>query len=561
MIDTEYLTQMLLSSTKNEDPVVFFRRIQKAIWESLFLFFPEVERSGKDIYEALPFEDFSKRHYFHTGLDPQDYVEGRYLETARLCSQGLTLSRARPSAIVKDASDNTEKTEICIESAKMPGLPFKEGVRFSYATRIIYQPFAGFYPLVGKDYRTPDLIDKLLQLPDIKCEFFPRIDKTEGHVPEFSYPVSSVINVIEDQASAGIFLRRLNDPARPIPFVVFMGGACRLHEEAEWLLPRVFTKCYIYIVRNSELLHGIEKVVEGINLRENFHNCLCRVFFPFGTQYLHDDFANPNYRVSMFKRNRWKSRDLIMNGLLRFFDLNEPGWNRTQRDVHMRQLDLQEERQFQRKVEEVEDSRDALVKKQAIIDTILDARKRENEERKLFEEDNAKLIEANRSLESENKSLMDRVRKQKYQIDDLNTKLTMWQGETSAAGEIDFKVRNLFPHEVNDHVAEVFEKAFKEMDASAVTRRRQILESLMKVCKKTGTLDQRRKVLERILRGNKGLTDNDFAELQRMGFTCEHGGKHDKISLGELSYSVSCMPGDKSRHWKNQIAGSRKVFF
>jgi hypothetical protein len=29
MIDTEYLTQILFRSTKNEDPVVFFRRVQK----------------------------------------------------------------------------------------------------------------------------------------------------------------------------------------------------------------------------------------------------------------------------------------------------------------------------------------------------------------------------------------------------------------------------------------------------------------------------------------------------------------------------------------------------
>jgi len=571
MVDTEYLTQMLLSSKNGEDPVVFFRRIQKIIWESLFLFFPEVDNDGADIYKALPFEDFSNRHHINVCLTSQDYVEGRYLETARLCSHGITLSRKGPCAVIKGASDNTFKTEICIESAKNKTTRFP-GVRFSYSTKITYQPFAGFYPLASKEYETPDLIKKILQVPNVQCEFFPRIDQIDGRKPKFTYPVSDQIFYIDTHDNAMDFLNRLNDPARPIPFLVFMGKTNRMCNEAAWLLPRVFTKCYIYVVEESQFLKGIEKIVTGIDVRKNFRKSMCRVFFPFGKQYMHDDFANPSYQVQFFERNREKNRNLIMNGLLRFFDLNAPGWNRTQRDVHMRQLDLQEERQFLKKVAEVEDSRDALSKKQEIINTILDARKSElekieserkefNDERKLYEEENTRLTEANKKLDFEKVDLRRKIEELKCQNSDLKGQLEMWQGNEPLTGQIDFKVKNLFPNEINDHVAEIFEKALCEIDTTIMTRKRQILESLTKVCKKTGTLEQRRKDLEKVLRANKGLSEGDFAVLRRLGFICEHGGKHDKITLGEISFTVSCTPGDKSRHWKNQISDSRKVFF
>ncbi len=70
MIDTEYLTQILFKSTKHEDPVVFFRRVQKKIWSMLPQFFTKIDDEGRGILDALPFDQFSRNRSFHAGLDP-----------------------------------------------------------------------------------------------------------------------------------------------------------------------------------------------------------------------------------------------------------------------------------------------------------------------------------------------------------------------------------------------------------------------------------------------------------------------------------------------------------
>lgn len=361
MIDTEYLTQILLKSANNEDPVVFFRRVQRTIWESLFLFFPEIDASGQDVYQAFPFEEYSQQRHFSLGIGPQDYLEGRNLETRNICCHALTLSRMGPSAYVEGAFDNTVQTELCIETAKSKDARFP-GVRLSYATKVSYQPFAGFYPLADKAYETPDLISRLLEMPNCHGEFFPRIDQVRGATPEFTYPIEKQIRVVDTKAGADEFMARLIDLSRPVPFLVFMGDGRRMREEAQYLLPRVYTKSYVYIIKEPGLLKGIEEIVTGIDLVLNFKKKHCRVFFPFGAQYLSADFANPAYPVRWRIAKRRKARELILNGLLRYFDLNEPGWRRTQRDVHMTQLDLQAERQMSKKEGEVADSRLALEK-------------------------------------------------------------------------------------------------------------------------------------------------------------------------------------------------------
>ena len=198
MIDTEYLTQILLRSTKDEDPVVFFRRVQKKIWGMLPLFFPVIDSKGKGILDALTFDAFSRNRSFSAGLDTNDYVSGRNLETANLCSHALTLSLSGESAHVKGQSDNTHMTDICIETAKV-GPNKSPSVRFSYMTRILYQPFAGFYPLAEKKYGTPKIVESLLSLSDSSAQFQPRIDCINGETPRYKYPICRKVIMVKDR--------------------------------------------------------------------------------------------------------------------------------------------------------------------------------------------------------------------------------------------------------------------------------------------------------------------------------------------------------------------------
>lgn len=564
MIDTEYLTQILLTSTRKEDPVVFFRRVQRTIWESLFLFFPEIEQSGKDIYEALPWDEFRQVTHIEISLSSADFLSSRYLETAKLCAHGIRISRQGPSAYVKGASDNTVITEICIESAKMAAVKFP-GVRISYCTQIHYQPFAGFYPLANKRFGTPDLVRRLLEVPDSRQEFFPRIDQILGKPPVIIYPVVQTIHQIASQETAVDFLQRLADPARPIPFLVFMGSDRRMKKEAELLLPMVYTKCYVYIVDKPSLLTGIDSIVTGIDVQHNFKHHYCRVFFPFGKQYMHEDFANPQYSVRFFESRRKGLREQILNGLLRFFDLEEPKWRRTQRDVHMTQLDLQVERQMQKQSDAVNDSLEAIAKRQEIVNMVLDKRRKEqeafDEERKMFEEENRRLEIENSKLVHEIQTKTEHEQSLQAANEDLERQLCIWRhsDETSDSGW-KLSVESLYPGEVHDHLVFLLRRAEGQIPAEML-RHRQIISAIVKDNPPYGEMQKRQKEIEEIFNANTRLSDSDIKRMERLGFRYTKDGPHHKFTMGDFFMTVPCTTSDKGRAWKNTIRDFKRIFF
>ena len=564
MIDTEYLTQILLTSTRKEDPVVFFRRVQKTIWESLFLFFPEIEQSGKDIYEALPWNVFRQVTHLELGLSSADFLSTRYLETAKLCAHGIRISRQGPSAYVKGASDNTVITEICIESAKMADAKFP-GVRMSYCTKIQYQPFAGFYPLADKRFGTPELVKRLLEVPESRQELFPRIDQTLGKPPLFRYPVVQTIHQIATQETAVDFLQRLADPARPIPFLVFMGSDSRMMNEAKFLLPMVYTKCYVYIVDKPSSLNGIDSIVTGIDVQRNFKHHYCRVFFPFGDQYMHEDFANPHYPVRFFESRRKELREQILNGLLRFFDLDEPKWRRTQRDVHMTQLDLQVERQMQKQSDEVNNSHEALAKKQEIIDMVLEERRKEkgafDDERKMFTEENRRLEEENSKLVHDIQIKTKHEQTLQAVNEDLERQLSIWRhsGETSDP-EWKIRVESLYPGEVHDHLVFLLRRAEGQIPAEML-RHRQIISAIVKDNPPYGEMQKMQKEIEEIFNANTRLSDSNIKRMERLGFKYTKDGPHHKFTMGDFFMTIPCTTSDKGRAWKNTIRDFKRNFF
>ena len=560
MIDTEYLTQILFRSTKNEDPVVFFRRVQKKIWSMLPLFFPEIDADGKGILDALSFDQFSRDRSFHVGLGANDNVSGRNLETAKLCSHALTISLSGESAQVKGKSDNTYKTDICIETAKA-FVNRSAAVRFSYVTNILYQPFAGFYPLAEKKFETPKIVESLLSLSNSEAQFMPRIDCINGAPPKYKYPICRKVITVKDQKIAEDFLSRLKDRARPIPFLVYMGNSGRMRTEADLMMPSVYSKAWVYVVERAELLKGmINDIIPGIDLNRDFKTHACRLFFPFGS-YIPHDFANPAYPIKLFGRRRY--RGLVLNGLLRFFDIEEPGWRRTQRDIHMIQLDLQAERTLALKEDEVNDCRVAVAKKQEVINVVLDARKREKdqieaerkalrEDRELFEGENKRLEEQNRKLLSVNGEL-------KGQNEALRQQLKTWQ-ESGQQREFKLGVESCYPNEVYDHLIEMLRMIDGNIPAEQL-RRRQIYDAIMKANPSSGELQMRKDGVAAIVRNKSEISASDIKAFERLGFTYSKDGPHHKFSMGSFCMIMPCTGSDKGRGWKNSIRDFNRNFF
>lgn len=561
MIDTEYLTQILFKSTRQEDPVVFFRRVQRKIWSLLPYFFPEIDTGGKGILDALTFDVFSQQRSFQASLNRVDNISGRNLETANICSHAITISRAGESAHVRGQSDNTYKTEICIEMAKR-----SEGkscsVRFSYMTRIIYQPFAGFYPLSNKRYETPDFISELLVLSDCEPMFMPRLDCIErGSFPKFKYPVLHKVIHVNDTKVADDFLERLNDRARPICFLVYMGSSERMRDEAEHVLPIVYSKAWVYIIERPSLIEGkIESIIHGIDVKEDFQKKNCRLFFTFGS-YSPENFANPSYPITFFHRSRY--RELVFNGLLRFFDIDEPGWRRTQRDIHMLQLDLEASRKMALKDTEVSDSRDALAKKDEIIRLVLDLRKKEKEsieeeraalaeDRKLFEDDNKRLENENTELSAAKSAL-------EGQVSALTQKLLAWQ-ESGSQSVFRMDIENFYPNEVYDHLVEMLKMLDGNIPAVQL-RRRQIYEALVQANPSSGEMQKRKDAIADVLRNKNGLTQADIRLFEGLGFTYSKDGPHHKLTMGSFFMTVPCTGGDSGRGWKNSIRDFNRNFF
>lgn len=570
MIDTEFSTQILLRSTKGEDPVSFYRRIQKLIWESLFLFFPEVEPDGTDIYQALPFERFKEAQDFRVSLDKVNYVSGRYLETAKVCTQAITLSRSGPSAAVDGATDNTIKTEVCIETAKQQ-TPLQEGVRVSYSTNIHYQPFAGFYPLAAKKFEVPELVERLIGMPNVTATFSSRADMLQGRPENYEYRVEKRVNYVLSDADVLDFLGRLSDPARPIPLVVFVGNSMRMREEAEFLLPKVYAKCWVYVIEKSKMLaEGIGEIVSGINLEKDFKDKNCRVFFPFGHQYLHENYANPSYHIHFFRKKRLPVRAQMLNGLLRYFDLNEPGWRRTQRDVHMTQLDVNVARKIKLREDEVSDSQDALAKKQEIINMVLDDRKREQEnikkERQGFADEKKLYTDENSKLTEENKELGGRLKDAEAQVQDLSMRLSRaerqldeWQHSGAAKNGLLFGIANLYPNEVYDHVVEML-KAVGGSIPSDLYRHRQIYEAVLRSNPSTGEMQRRKDKIAEIMKGATNI-DGDIKTFEKLGFVHSRDGSHHKFAMGDFFVTVACTTSDKGRMWKNTVRDFYRNFF
>lgn len=560
MIDTEYLTQILFKSARHEESVVFFRRVQKKIWSMLPKYYPEIDSSGVGILDALSFDEFSRKRSFQMGLDSVNCVSGRNLETAKLCSQAITISLAGESAHVKGQSDNTYKTDICIESAKVdsskPAI-----VRFSYTTRILYQPFAGFYPLATKKYETPEFVKELLALPDLKALFMPRIDLIQGSNPKFAYPLTNRVVYVDDEKKADEFVKLLNDRARPIPFLVFMGESKRMVREAEFFMPLVYSKAWVFIINRADLIKGkIEPIVEGIDLKRDFRNKACRLFFPFGS-WSCCDFANPSYSVGFFGRDKYRA--LVLNGMLRFFDLDEPGWRRSQRDVHMVQLDLQAERKLAAKAVELNDSKGAVTKMQEIVNLVLEERKHEkdeiekerkklNEDRELFEGENKQLEEEKQSLLNSNSELMGQVEALKQQLKD-------WQGSDSRR-DFKFGIDSCYPNEVYDHIVEMLKMIDGHIPAE-YRRRRQIYEAVMKANPTSGELQRRKDGVAAIVRNKNEISPSDIKAFERLGFAYSKDGPHHKFSMGSFCMTMACTGSDKGRGWKNSIRDFNRTFF
>ncbi len=434
-------------------------------------------------------------------------------------------------------------------------------VRFSYATNILYQPFAGFYPLAAKRYETPKIVEALLSLSDSEAQFMPRIDCINGAPPKYKYPIYRKVITVKDQKIADDFLSRLQDRARPIPFLVYMGDSGRMRSEAELIMPSVYSKAWVYVVERAELLKGtVKDIIPGIDVDRDFKTHACRLFFPFGS-YIPDDFANPSYPIKLFGRGRY--RELVLNGLLRFFDIDEPGWRRTQRDIHMLQLDLQAERTLALKEGEVNDSRVAVAKKQEVINMVLDARKREKEEieaerkalkedRELFEGENKRLEEESRNLSRANGDLSG-------QNEALQRQLKAWK-ECGQQGNFRWEIESYYPNEVYDHLVEMLKMIDGRIPPEQL-RRWQIYDAILKANPSTGELQKRKDEVAAIVRNKSEMSLSDIRALERLGFTYSKEGAHHKFTMGSFFMTMPCTGSDKARGWKNSIRDFNRNFF
>ena len=327
------------------------------------------------------------------------------------------------------------------------------------------------------------------------------------------------------------------------------------------MIPEVYSKAWVYVIDRPELLgQRICDIVPGIDLKRDVRAHACRLFFPFGS-YLPDDFANPSYPIGLFGRGKY--REQLLNGLLRFFDIDEPGWRRTRRDIHMTQLDLQAARTMKMKDGEVEDSRQALAKKDAVIRMVLDERKKEQDkiaqerevlqaERALFEGENARLDEENKRLAEEKADLASLV-------DALRQQLKVWQ-ESGQQGDFKFGTDSHYPNEVYDHLVEMLKMLDGSIPAEFL-RRRQIYDALIKANPTSGEMQKRRDEIARIVRNKSGMSPSDIKAMERLGFGYSKDGPHHKFTMGDFFMTMPCTGSDQGRSWKNSIRDFNRNFF
>ena len=347
MQETVFSTQLFFETTKrNEPPEAFFRRFQKKLWEWIpeLLSDSDLPESKHAILERLPFEDFSENEECAFGRNGFTAVEWRNLKTGKVLIQGVKFRLRLPSHKVPSQSDRTLVTDICIESPREVG-SLNTGIRFSFATFVEYQPFAGFFPRPKLPLVTPGLLEELGKLQNTRISFFPKVHNVEEHRRALRYPISRTPIIVDDETSGREFIKRIRAPFRPVCFVVYFGDMRANRAEAAQMAELLWTKAYVYVVKKlPSIMSALAETVPGFSQPGSIGR-VCRVFFPFGGQYLQDDFANPSY--SMVSLVGDYDREDILTGLFRYFDMNESGWRRNVRDVARTFMEVQRVRRFE----------------------------------------------------------------------------------------------------------------------------------------------------------------------------------------------------------------------
>lgn len=342
-----FRTQILIRGKReDEDPSILFRKIQRILWQWVGRELPGKNREGKTFSEQFPFEEWKrKRRWTFVRKRRQGTILGtaecRYLETARLMAQSVFLSVGKESGNAPGGYyDRSEDSVVAIESAK--GDPDFTGVRFSFETTSSYQPFAGFFPVPDPGFGIPPFVREILSGEDWTCEFFPVITRRDQLAQAERYPLSPAPIAVGTPEEGDLFLRRFRDPLRPVCLVACFGAGRRMRRFAERLAAAAWANALVCLLDERAVrAEELDRVVPGLHARREFAAGGIRVFFPFG-RYMRDAAANPGYRLPLFRTRRVESA--ILAGLMRYFDIDETGWRRTPRDIHMTELSLHETR-------------------------------------------------------------------------------------------------------------------------------------------------------------------------------------------------------------------------
>lgn len=571
-----FRTQILIRSKKQkEDPAILFRKIQKVLWEWIGRELPGKNREGKAFADLYPFETWRRlqRWQYARGMrrgPTLGFAECRYLETARLMAQSIAIYATKESTNAPGFYDHSEDSVVAIESAKND--PDFTGVRLSFETATSFQPFAGFFPLPKPNFHVPSPVQEILSGDDWTCEFFPVIESREELKLAELYPLSGSPIVIDNPEEEASFLRQLRDRFRPICFVVCFGAGRRMRRFAERLAGFARVNALVFILDERAVRpEEIDKIVPGLHARKEFAAGGVRVFFPFG-RYMRDVAANPGYRLPLFGTKQVEAA--ILTGLLRYFDIDENGWRRTPRDIHMTELSLHETR----REDFGKGERGKVNTLQKLLSESLELRKKENASHQKREEDlELHVMECEDRIKELEKELAERDEL----LSEANASIATAVGENaklrgkSGISPSGSKTRGmvssnrcislenipeLFTGEVREFILEFLESQKGSLSRDYRPRQAEVIETVLQVNPQTGCLRERRDRIKKIFDGISRMGPEQFQQLKELGIELVAENTHYRVQYGDYKDTIPKTPSDW-RSFLNTASQMAKKFF
>lgn len=542
-----YSTQILLvqkgSKHSNE---VYFREIDQLIFDWIRKELPSVALPNFD--KEITFNDFHRKPCFVFRRGALRLVASQVLETQNLICHGLTI-RIPVASNFKDGVDDAYlETSLCIETSKIA----TDGcVHFSIAGWFVKEPIRDFYPSQCFEPVMPRIVNDILAHPHTSGEFVQIIRDKEDYpnpLPRVRYPIDDN-RPLSDENARRDFLAQLTDPLRPVCLIVVFGRGWKCGYATRRLAAKLYSKACVYHIEEltDDLRSAFEAAVPGINLDRMMRFGVCRVFFPLG-QYMPDDWANPMYRLKLFRINDVVQR--VKKGCFASFHIGKLGWREDDYDVYDSKCKLQKRRKEEAAIESAIEE----AEHREMCDGLIGSLK---EDVKVLD---LELMDA----KTEINTLKETNQCLNTQISKMSAKIAAFESDRANAlanSGIKFPTEvEAFTGEIREHVLSAIENGRKGFTKKEYARKHRILEEVLKVNPRSDALVARHNEVKRILSTENRPDEGFFNALAKIGIVKVSEEKHYKVEFEGIPMTLAKTPSEW-RGAKNAVSQMNNLYF